>query len=131
NEEVISLTTIKEWYRSGAETFLYHFEVRCASGTAIPLVLKAYAPFLPAPLLSQRHDELLRRRQLLASRHIRVAKLYASASAIVLEEFITWELSEWMRIASQNNQSNMLFKLNELAHCLDDLGFAPITLYPD
>jgi hypothetical protein len=131
NADVAAVTTVQDWHQSGAESFLYTFDVHSSDGAVTRLVFKAYAPFFSAIDLSSKVGDLLERRRLLGSYGISVPRLYAVKDAVVLEEFIPFSLPEWFADSPRSQREKMTVELRRLADVLDRLGFAPVDPYSD
>lgn len=129
-EEWREITT---WQRSGAESYLYRFEVVASSGRSISLLLKAFVPF-PGPVsLEEGLEELLRRRRILADRGINVPRAYYSGNGLIVEDFIPYALSDIIERLTQERASyvRMLAHLLFYAAVLDELGFVPVEAFDD
>src|SRR5437868_4028465 len=81
------------WYRAGAETYLYPFQVR-KDHSEIALVLKACVAFSPATPLEQILQSWIERRKILAEHGVLMPKLYAWGHGEILEEYVPHTLRE-------------------------------------
>lgn len=131
-DERFTIANIFPWRRGGAETYIFAAQITSDFSTK-RFILKALVGFTPGTDPSAQLERWLSRRKLLASSNVRVPKLYASAKAMLIEEFIEDDSIE--RLASIQKWDNRLNLIRErlIAICSDvfSIGFRPVTLLPN
>jgi hypothetical protein len=117
------------WYRSGAETYVYRFQIR-TGGIETGLVLKACVAFSPGRSLENLLTSWIERRKLVCSRGVRVPVLYAWGQGELLEEYVPFAVQDILT-GEAGPPNSVLIGLAELAGVVASLGFVPIRLFDD
>ncbi len=123
------IATTREWYRAGAETYIYEFAV-ISEGLRKQLVLKACTPTLGPNSPDVILDAWIARRSLLAACHVKVPKLYGWKGAILLEEHVPYDLRAFVS-ARINTPAFILPDICQIAAALIHLEFSPVAPYSD
>jgi hypothetical protein len=114
----------QDWIRSGAETYLYQFDLQFSTGKIEQLVFKACVAWTPGKELDTILQSWVDRRQLLAAYGISTPRLFAHGAGTLLEEYIPHSLMD--RLNSRGADCKLLVDLAHLAGILVYLGFEPI-----
>jgi hypothetical protein len=125
-----TITTVEDWHRGGAETFIYRFRIACDGFTCSDYILKACVPFSPATpieyVLNQWHD----RRILLSMHGVRTPTLHAIGNGVLLEEFIPHSISDLIRTYSDRTEP-IAQATAHLAGVVARLRFIPTDLFSE
>lgn len=123
----------RDWYQSGAESYLYIFSVEAESGLLAKVVIKAYTPTIISSSIQDGLSELVYRRELLAGSGVRVPRLSFHGNGLVIEDFIEHGLQEWWRSSRKRDATrvSILEDLYRYATALDTLGFTAVSPFDD
>jgi hypothetical protein len=116
---------VQAWTRDGAETFTYRFRV-LSPGPVKDVLLKAIVAFSTARSLTELSHEWVRRRQLLEQGGIRTPTLYRAQGALLVEEFIPYKLSEYLR-QEPIAPKGLIDQVIQFAATLESCGFCPVA----
>jgi hypothetical protein len=125
-----SLTLVRDWYRAGAESYIYVFDIVCTNDKT-RLLFKAFVGFPAGGSLVAKHNEMLYRRELLADNGVAVPRLYGVAGATILEEYIVDDLDTGIAGADSKARRNLAEDLIHYGAVLDRLGFFPVSPFSD
>ncbi len=123
----VIIEEVQDWTRGGAETYIYRFRV-VQRATVHDVLLKAIVGFSMARSLTEIADDWVVRRQLLNRQGIRTPTLYCAGRALLMEQFVPYNLADFLRETSVTT-SHLNNQVIHLAAVLDKLGFCPISLF--
>jgi hypothetical protein len=126
-EALGSLDVIRDWYRSGAETYSLHFSVATSAGTRRQYMLKACVASPGSSSLAEVFSEWLKRRALLDALGISTPVLYATGRAVLVEEHIPYTLAE--ALGRAGDRIVLLAALGATAARLVGGGFVPLSAH--
>lgn len=126
--EPFELITAQDWYRAGAETYAFVFQVRQPSGERA-YIIKACIAWSPGETLSETFDRWMSRRRLVTELGINTPALMGAGNAQLVEEFIAYELLDALRRAAQETRPSLLTDLGRTAGLLVKAGFAPLSTH--
>ncbi len=117
------------WYRGGAETYLFDFELRSESGTR-RFLLKACVAVGGLRGTAEIVEEWVRRRAFLEHEGVAVPRSYGVHLSTILEEFIPLALREALVAAegAPTARQSLLFELGRAAGILTRCGFPALQL---
>ncbi len=121
----VDIKEVRDWARTGSETFEYHFRVVSREATR-DVVLKAIVAFSTTHSLCEVADEWVTRRGLLEGEGICTPTLYCAERAIFMEEFVPHKLSTFLQ-TNTPPQHRLTDQVIQIAAILDKLGFYPIS----
>lgn len=116
---------VQDWTRGGAETFIYRFRVMCPE-CAHDVLLKAIVAFSTARSLSELGGEWLERRRLMEREGIHTPRLYFAGRALVVEEFVAYELADVLG-RKRGNTAHLVDQVMRYAAILEKHGFCPLS----
>jgi len=122
-----SLEIIRDWYRSGAETYGLRFAVVTGSGQRRAWFMKACVAYGGGVPLVDIFAEWLSRRAAVERMGISTPKLYAVGPALLVEEFIPHTLRQ--ALAQAHDRSGILASVGATAAYLINAGFAPLSAH--
>ncbi len=122
-----SLDVVHDWHRSGTETYSLHFAVAAVGGKRRRYVMKACVASPGASSLAEVFSEWLARRAMVSALGISTPVLYATGSALVVEEHISYTLAEGLGRAP--DRMALLAALGATAARLVSAGFAPLSAH--
>lgn len=125
----IRLQTVDDWYRAGAETYLYTFQV-ITPGREVHLALKACIAYAPGSSLTAILTTWLSRRRVLGEAGVSTPRLFGVGKGVILEEFISHSLGQLLPFQAHAD-SQLISGLLAYAHVLDSAGFRPIAPFKD
>lgn len=123
------IDTPEGWFRSGAETYLFRFQVR-TDGTDVPVVLKACVGFSIGANAEEILEGWIERRQSISKRGVQVPHLYAWGRGLILEEEIRFALSEVLQERPASARE-LCTSMARVAGVVTSLGFLPVELFKD
>ena len=124
SDEFLSLETIRDWYRSGAETYSLKFAVMKRAGMRHECFMKACVAYGGEPL-REIFASWLSRRAVVAESGIATPILYIAGRAILVEEYIPHTLSDVL--IHGGKRSSVVGAIGSTAARLVNVGFAPIS----
>ena len=125
----VMVEEVQGWRPGGAETFIYRFRIVTAEQNK-DVIVKAVVAFSPATSLSQLTSEWIRRRRHLESGGICTPELHFSAGAYLIEDFIPYKLSDFLRSTLKERRS-ICSQVLQFAEVLEKEGFRPIGAFDD
>ncbi|HXD31602.1 MAG TPA: hypothetical protein VN643_10820 [Pyrinomonadaceae bacterium] len=126
-DEPFSLVTISEWWRSGAETYSYIFDVK--GDTTRRVILKACVALVFGRSIDTVLDEWLKRRSMLESLDVATPTLFGHGNGTILEEYIFLGLDDAFRRSSEPEA--LASALGHVAAVFVYLGFRPNQPFHD
>lgn len=130
SENAYAVTEVSDWTRSGAETYLYRFNIRTSFNRTSEYVLKACVAYSPGGALEDILDSWISRRGLLSAIGLSTPRMFGRGKGIVLEEYIPHTLSS--RLDEKGRILPILLHgLAEYAGVLSGLGFSPVSPFKD
>ncbi len=122
------LRTVRDWHRSGVETYSYVFAVVSGPGIERKFRLKACAPLFQNASIESILQSWILRREALAAENVSVPKLIASGLGLILEEEIPLHVSVALRSAGAEK---VLAQLLNIAAAIARLRFLPVSGFAD
>lgn len=89
----LAINEIRDWYRSGAETYLYTFSIK-SGGTTIPLVIKACISGIGTESINKTVLDWIAKRREASLSDIETPRLYYGGKGVIIEEYIPKTLTE-------------------------------------
>lgn len=126
-EALGSLEVIRDWYRSGAETYSLHFGVTTSAGMLRKCMLKACVASPGALPLAEVFAVWLERRAMVSELGISTPVLYATGRAVLVEEYIPYTLAE--ALGRARDRTVLLTELGATAARLVRGGFVPLSAH--
>jgi len=123
--DVFEVRTGRDWYRSGAETYLLIFSVK-QGASEYPCVMKACVAF-GGGSLEEMFGRWLARRLLIDELGISTPRLFAVGGALVVEEYIPYDLFERLSGVHGADRLHLLASIGRAAANLVGAGFAPLS----
>ena len=123
-----TLETRREWYRAGAETYLYSFAVKTSDWTR-EYVIKACVAFETSGNLDKIIERWISKRNLIRSAGVNTPQLLSWGHGVVLEEYVPFELKEIIRSGAPDDA--VLYGVAEYAGVLAALGFESVSPFHD
>lgn len=120
-----AVETVRDWYRSGAETYGLHFALAMVSGRRLELFMKACVTYSTGVPLKDIFAEWLERRALVSQLGVQTPRLYASGEAELVEEYIPYTLHEAASLPG--SRDSLLNSIGLTAAKLVNAGFVPIS----
>lgn len=123
----VAVDVVRDWHRSGAETYAFVFRLRSGPTASPTLILKAMVAATPGvpPLVQQRRR--LARRRLLAEQGCMVPALFGEGKGVYLEEYVGTDLTSTGVTMNNTVQSCIAVSLAAIATC----NFRPLSLVPN
>lgn len=124
------LRTDSNWQRGGAETYIYRFWVSVKQNIETGYIIKACVS--PNVFLGIEGviKEWLSRRELLSQNGVKVPKLFFAGQGVIIEEFIPWELRQYIK-SNPDSLKILLPSIINYVETISQLGFAPIDCFTD
>jgi hypothetical protein len=119
-----------EWFRGGAETYLFRFQVDEEGQEIKDVLIKACVAFALGAKLSDILEQWIQRRTLLRAQGVETPRLYGYGHGVLIEEYIPHSLPEALSSATSSRRE-LLTGLAIYAAALSKLGFAPIAPFHD
>jgi len=131
-DQLIDVRVEKDWYRSGAESYLLKFVVETSRGLSTA-ILKAYTPSNLHGDLNARFCEITNRRIFLANNGILTPRLFAARKGVWIEEWLEKSITESLQEINGNEilGKRMAIELRNIAAVLDMNGFLARSIYED
>lgn len=126
-DTVATLETVRDWYRSGAETYGLHFAVVTSGGDRQDCFMKACVAYAAGIPLAEIFAEWLRRRNQVSELGVDTPRLYGIGTAILVEEFVPYTLSE--ALARATDRTGILRSLASTTARLVNAGFMPVSAH--
>jgi hypothetical protein len=126
-DALLRLETTRDWHRSGAETYSLLFAAVTAAGQRHEFFMKACVSYGAGVALKEIFAEWLSRRSLVRELGVGTPRLYATGPALLVEEYITYELSE--AVARPGQHQKLLRSIGATAGLLIRAGFSPISAH--
>jgi hypothetical protein len=125
SDDFVALVEHGEWYRGGAETYLFPFSVRTTYGR-VDLVMKAcIATGGLGFTVQQIMSEWLSRRSLLEEKGIGTPTLYGVSRACLIEEWVPFDFLTLLKsVEGRRQQLQLLGCLADYAAVIEDCGFS-------
>lgn len=125
----VSIRTVKDWHRGGAETHLYFFDVESGTGDITHALLKACTPSSFGLPIEEVLAQWLSRRTALANAGVSVPTLFYAGKGLIIEETIPFDLISTLK--ASDKRGKFLFGLGHYAGTIQKLGFASIAAFSD
>lgn len=131
DDEVTKLQTTRDWYRAGAETYIYAFSVIPRVNKPVRLICKACVAYAPDTSVGAIADEWFERRRSLEP-YVNTPRIYGRSGATWIEEWVPHELGRLLADPSKQVQiDTVLLQIAQYAGALSGLGFAAIEPFAD
>lgn len=117
------------WYRGGAETYLFDFEIRRNGLPVRRALIKACTPFPGGTSIEDTLSEWLSRRHLLEHHGVHTPRLHYAGRGVIVEEFIPHSLDR--RLLTSPHRNSLLTELQRLSEIISDLGFKATAPFSD
>lgn len=127
SDNLSDLITVRDWYRSGAETYGFQFTVITTAGQSHKCFMKACVAYAAGIPLKDIFAQWMYRRAKVADNDVDTPKLYATGAALLIEEFIPYSVDQ--ALADIKNRHQILRRLGSTAAHLVKMGFAPISMH--
>lgn len=116
----------RDWWASGSETYALVFAVVDARGRSYRYIVKSFVT-IGSPI-SERVDELVRRRQHVESLGVQVPRLLFRTGGDIYEEYIDKGIREAGEV-SEATARELFAALNSTIQLLEAAGYSPISLH--
>jgi hypothetical protein len=124
-----ALVVLKDWYRSGAETYLAICRIECHDDSSKDIAIKACIALTEKMSVDATLSAWIRRRTHVAAHGVETPRLYGFGEGLLIEEYIPHTLPEAVR---QTSSADALVGLAvNTAATLVRLGFQPVSLFDD
>jgi hypothetical protein len=124
-----ALDVLKDWYRSGAETYLAICRVMTTRGSSTDVVIKACIALTEGLSVEATLAAWIRRRTQLSRHGISTPQLYGHGDGILIEEYIPYTLLDG--IIRNPTVESLIAKMVRTAATLARLGYQPTSLFND
>lgn len=124
--ELFEITTLMDWYRGGAETYILHFSIETPHARR-RFVMKACVAYVSGIPLKELFAEWNKRRSRLREFHVATPSVLAMGSALVVEEYIPFTLRE--AFADPSARLHLLTSLGWTAGRIVAAGFIPLSIH--
>jgi hypothetical protein len=123
------------WRRGGAESYVCATElsVRTPKGRTESRRYLCKAVLSFGPGIEQRLDSFIMRYKLLATHGINVPRTYYAGDGVLIQDFIDFSFREYVDGLGECKAdiAALCRRVLEIADCLDDLRFSPVSFVPD
>ena len=124
-DDLRELEIVRDWYRSGAETYGLRFAVISHAGNRQECFMKACVAYGGGMSLPDIFGSWLARRAVVAESGIATPRIYAAGAALVVEEYIPYTLSDALLHGRQ--RPGIVGSIGSTAARLINAGFIPIS----
>lgn len=119
------LSVVRNWFRSGSETYLLQFAFRSA-GASKDLIVKACIPPIGPRMPQQVLESWIVRRQLLAGCGVATPTLYGWGNGALVEDFVPLTAREYL-VERPDRIRHMLTSACRIVAALLHCGFCPVS----
>lgn len=121
---------VRGWHRSGAESYLYLFDLRLDGVARYHLALKACAPsFSVATTIEETLERWTMRRLHLAGQGVQTPQLHHSGAGVILEEFIPYSITDL--VGTRGYRLDVLESVARYCAVLEKEGFNVVAPFHD
>ncbi len=130
SDDPFELSVVRDWTRSGAETYLLRFRIAQSHVLRMDYVLKACVALPVGQTVDQILQRWIQRRAVLEEAGVGTPELIASGNGVLLEEYIPHSVSEMLAVHPER-RFEFARQLAEAGGIVEGLSFSPLRLFDD